>query len=188
MTANHGKRSTKQGVITQRGFSLLEVMSAIVVLVVGLVGLLSVLGYAVSSAHSSQEDMLAKQLASEAIESIFTARQTTQVQWDQIENMPDGIFLNGFQPIHQSGADGIYGTTDDSAAPLRTIRLAGVDGILGTADDRTRNLTNFQREIDIAPVDGTDSVRAVTITIKYAVSTARAPKSYILSTYISQFR
>lgn len=54
-------------------------MIAALVLTVGLIGLLSVLSYAMASTHSSQQDMVAKQLASEAMENIFTARNSSQL-------------------------------------------------------------------------------------------------------------
>lgn len=191
MTRLPALQDRSAGSKSQRGFSLLEVMFAMVVLTVGLVGLLAVFAYAVSVTHSAQEDMVAKQLASEAMESIFTARETAQVTWDQIQNVgtmqvPDGIFLKGFQPIQQAGADGIYGTADDAAAGPRVLTLPGPDGIVGTADDRIMPLTNFQRKIDFAPVQGTNSLRMVTITIQYTVT--GVPKSYVVTSYISQFR
>ena len=117
----------------QAGFSLIEVMISMIVVTVGLVGMLSVFAFATASTQAAQEDMIAKELASEAMESIFTARETAQVTWDQIQNTgtgntPDGIFVTGFQDIHQSGNNGIYGTSDDADAPARQLQLVGRDG------------------------------------------------------------
>src|SRR6202158_6569134 len=69
------------------GFSLLEVVISMAVLTVGLVSLLGVFGLAMASAQTSQQDMIAKQLANEALESIITARNTTQIEWDDIQNV-----------------------------------------------------------------------------------------------------
>jgi prepilin-type N-terminal cleavage/methylation domain-containing protein len=177
----------------QAGFSFIEVMISMIVVTVGLVGMLSVFAFATASTQSAQQDMIAKQLASEAMESIFTARETAQVTWGQIQNTgtgqtPDGIFVTGFQDIHQSGANGIYGTSDDADSPARTLTLVGRDGIPGTADDRELPLTNYKRKIEITSVSGTTSLRLVTITIKYTVSPKLAPKNYVVTAYISQFR
>ncbi len=173
----------------QAGFSLIEVMISMIVVTVGLVGMLSVFAFATASTQAAQEDMIAKELASEAMESIFTARETAQVTWDQIQNTgtgntPDGIFVTGFQDIHQSGNNGIYGTSDDADAPARQLQLVGRDGVT----TRTLNLTNYKRKIEIASVSGTSSLRLVTITIKYTVSPKLAPKLYVVTAYISQFR
>ena len=91
-------------------------------LTVGMVSLLGVFGLAMASTQTSQQDMIAKQLANEAYESIMTARNTSQISWDE-SRMPApvlpitpctcGIFLDcgsRNQPIYNAGADGIFGT------------------------------------------------------------------------------
>lgn len=177
----------------QRGFSLLEVLIASLVLTMGLVGILSVFAVALAGTQSSQQDMIVKQLASEAMESIFTARNTSQIQWLQIQNVgagtvPDGIFVTGFQPIHQSGADGILGTADDAAAPALTLTMPGPDGIVGTADDVQLSLAGYTRSIAIGTVAGTSALRTVTITIQYTVPPLMKQRSYVMTGYISQYR
>jgi prepilin-type N-terminal cleavage/methylation domain-containing protein len=181
-----------------RGFSLIEVMVAMIVLTVGMVAMLGVFATAIASTRTSQVDMLAKQIASEAIENIFTARNTTNVQWLQIQNVgagtsPDGIFLKGFQPVHQAGPDGIIGTADDQLAPNQSLTLPGPDGIVGTADDQVVPLTNYQRKIDIVAVTDTGgnvlgNLRQITITVQYYVPGQKAEKTYTLNGFISQYR
>ena len=106
------------------------------VLTVGLVSLLGVFGLAMASTQTSQQDMIAKQLANEALESIVTARNTSQMNWDDIQNTGStncpitgaatcGIFLSGCKPIYNAGADGIYGTADDSAAGAEILENPG---------------------------------------------------------------
>jgi len=63
----------------QSGFSLLEVMISMVILAVGLLATLAALGITIGAGQTSQEDMIARQLASEAMESIFNARNTSQL-------------------------------------------------------------------------------------------------------------
>ncbi len=180
------------------GFSLIEVMIAALVLTVGLIGLLSVLSYAMASTHSSQQDMVAKQLASEAMENIFTARNSSQLVWLQIQNQgagtaPDGIFLAGLQPINQTPVAGnnagLINTPEYLASAPRTLAMPGPDGILGTADDTQVPLTNFKRSIAITSVPGTsDQLRSITITVQYTVPPLNVAKSYVLQGDISQFR
>jgi prepilin-type N-terminal cleavage/methylation domain-containing protein len=178
----------------QAGFSLLEVLISTVVLTIGLVALLGVFGTAIAATQSSQQDMIAKQLASEAMESIFTARNTSQIQWLQIQNIgagttPDGIFVVGPQPINNPGADGIIGTADDATAGAMTLQMPGPDGVVGTSDDPPpMQLTNYQRTIQIAPIANTASLRTVTITITYTTPQLNRVKNYVLSGYISQYR
>jgi Tfp pilus assembly protein PilV len=180
----------------QQGFSLLEVMISILILMTGFVSLLGIFGLAMAVTQGAQQDLTAKQLASEAMENIFTARDTAQLNWSQIQNTSDGgIFMNAqpLYPINKSGADGIIGTADDTAAGAATITQPGPDGIMGTADDITLPLSNFQRSITISKVlDASKNViptlRQVNITIQYANPGVKTPKTYVLTSYISQYR
>ena len=192
-------RANATGRRRQRGFTLLEVLISMVVLCVGLVGLLATFVVAFASTQSSQQDMIAKQIASQTMESIFTARNTANIEWLEIQNVgagtnPDGIFVTGLQPINQAGVDGIYGTADDSNAVAQTMTLPGRDGIVGTSDDVIVPLTNFQRSIVIAPatdpITGSviNDLRQITITVRYTTPQAKVPKNYVLVAYISQFR
>ncbi|MFY9559530.1 MAG: prepilin-type N-terminal cleavage/methylation domain-containing protein [Terriglobales bacterium] len=179
----------------QRGFSLLEVVISMAVLTIGLVSLLGVFCIAMAATQDTQQDMIAKQLANEAIESIVTARDTAQLQWDAIQNVADGgIFLNNLQQIYTAGGDGILGTADDVAGgQYQTLTEPGPDGIYGTGDDVQLPLSNYQRQIQIQPVLGAGgavdpTLRIINITIQYNTPRMRAAKTYVLTTYISQFR
>src|SRR2546430_11737613 len=46
------------------------------------------------------------QKATEAFESIFTARATNQITYAQIQNVPNGIFTAGPTPLMGAGPDG----------------------------------------------------------------------------------
>ena len=128
-----GNRVRKEA---ERGFSLLEVVVSMAVLTVGMVSLLGVFGLAMASTQTSQQNLIAKQLANESYESLITARNTAQMTWDDIQNTGStncpitgasscGIFLNGVQPIYNAGADGIYGTADDAASGEQTLQDPG---------------------------------------------------------------
>jgi prepilin-type N-terminal cleavage/methylation domain-containing protein len=188
--------ATKRWKRTQGGFSLIEVVISMAVTTVGLVSLAGVFGLAMATTQSSQQDMIAKQLANEAYESILTARNTTEINWDQLQNVGAtscpisgasscGIFLTAAQPIYNAGNDGIYGTNDDAASGSRqTLHDPGPDGIFGTSDDVFIPLTGYQRTITIATVNS--SLRSVTITIQYTTPQS-INKTYVLNSYFSEF-
>lgn len=179
----------------QRGFSLLEVVISMAVLTVGLVSLLGVFGMAMAASQTSQEDMIAKQLANEALEGVVTARNTAQAQWNSIQNVTDGgIFLNGLQLVYMAGGDGILGTADDiTTGQIQALVEPGPDGIYKTADDVTVSLSNYQRQIQIQPVVDSNgqiiaSLRAINVTVQYNTPGMRSPKTYTLTSLISQYR
>jgi prepilin-type N-terminal cleavage/methylation domain-containing protein len=179
---------------TSRGFSLLEVVISMAILTIGLVSLLGVFGIAMASTQDSQQDMIAKQLANEALESIVTARNTSQKQWSDIQNIADGgIFLPGYQPLYDAGADGIMGTVDDSAAGYQKIHEPGPDGIYGTSDDILLPMSNYQRKIEIQQVTDANgnvvsSLRAINISVQFNTPRVQRTKTYLLTSFISQFR
>jgi prepilin-type N-terminal cleavage/methylation domain-containing protein len=184
----------------QHGFTLIEVMISVVVLTVGLVSMLAVFGLSLAATQTAQDDMIAKQLATQTLESIFTARDTSQISWSQIQNVANGgIFLDGFNQILDPGPDGLEGTADDvlkapCPGPSKCLISPGPDGILGTADDVFWPLNNYSRQIVIGPLNDASgnqysSLRSVTITIRYTANTGtRTPKTYVMSAYISQYR
>jgi prepilin-type N-terminal cleavage/methylation domain-containing protein len=168
---------------TQRGFTLIECMISMVILVIGLLSLLGVFGIAMASTQTSQLNGTAKLLADEAMEGILTARETANISWAQINNTGSGgIFLPGFLPIDCAGVDGIIGTADDAACGPQILEQPGPTGIyVGTCPpDVCNTLTNFTRNILISPVippgggPASTTLRQVTITVQY--------------TYISPFR
>jgi len=186
----------------QSGFALMEVLFTIVVLTIGLCGMLAMFSVAMASTNSTQEDMFAKQEAVETLESIFTARNTSQITWTDIQNVGNGgKFLDGPQAILDPGPDGLAGTADDLNAnancpgPSQCLVLPGPDGILGTADDVLAPLNNYQRTITISdvvdPINGgvDPSLRQITVSIQYTTTQFKATnKTYSIGGYISQYR
>jgi len=178
----------------ESGVSLLEVVISMAVLTVGMVSMLGVFGLAMAATQTSQSDMIAKQLANESYESIITARNTSQITWSQIQNVSNGgIFIDGATPIYNAGADGIYGTADDSVAGEQTLQDPGPDGVYQTVDDILIPLTGYQRTILISPVlDSSGNIvatlRAVTITVTYNTPQIKTGKTYVLNSFISQYQ
>jgi prepilin-type N-terminal cleavage/methylation domain-containing protein len=150
---------------SESGFTLIELLIATVVMTIGLLALMASFATAIRATASAQEDLIARHKALDALESIYTARNSQQEPFAAINNVANGgIFLSGAQPLLCAGPDGIVGTADDVActAPdtgaacpggVECLVLPGPDGILGTADDVTESLSNFTRSITFYPVD-----------------------------------
>jgi prepilin-type N-terminal cleavage/methylation domain-containing protein len=182
MTENASMRA-KSPRVSNRGFSLLETMIAIVVLAVGVLSLAATFAAGITYMMSSQDDFIAQQKAEEAVESIFTARDSNAVPFASIANTANGgIFLGGPQPLCDPGLDGIVGTADDNCNLPDSILTPGPDGILGTADDVLLGLGNFRRTIAIVAV--APGLNQITVTMTYSIS-GRLVRQYQLVTNIS---
>ena len=180
----------------QDGFTLIEVLIASAIMTIGLLAVLGMFTTALSATQSSQLDQLAHARATQALESVYTARQTAQLGWDSINNTGTltGIFTSGMTTLTDPGPDGLDGTADDVAtAP---IILPGPDGILGgshAADDQTISLANFKRQIAITqaidPTTGAQipTLKQVVVTIQYPSSTGIV-RSYQVQALVSQYR
>lgn len=188
--------------INDQGFTLVEVMIAIVVLMIGILTVVAAFATAVGANQNAQENLIARQKALEAMESIFTARNTQQISFAQIANIPSGgIFTSGATPLWDAGNDGLVNTADDvpfsaqgvCPAGPECITLPGPDGILGTPDDAPMSLANFTRQIQINSVLEADGVtvnpnlKQIIVTVNYT-SMSAVPHSYSVDALISSFR
>ncbi len=166
------------------GFTLIEVMIAIVVMSVGLLAVIASFATAIAATQSAEEDLIARQKALEAMESIYTSRNSQQIPFAAVANTASGgIFLSGPQPLLCAGPDGLVGTGDDIPCTTQAgadcpnggaecMVLPGPDGVLGTADDTIMSLSNFTRTVAINQVllpSGTvnANMMAITITVTY---------------------
>jgi prepilin-type N-terminal cleavage/methylation domain-containing protein len=166
----------------ESGFTLVEVMIAAVILMVGLLSLAYAFGMGFGVIATAQEDSIARQKARQALEDVFTARDTGGISFSQICNIGSGatcIFTTGYEPLYTEGPDGIVNTADDGTGTLptgcsvtpctETVDTPGRDGILGTADDVFVSLVGFQRQIQITQL--TAVLNQITVTIKYKTPT-----------------
>ncbi len=174
------------------GFTLIEVIVAIAVLLVGLLSLVGVFAVGVRRVGASSNQLIAREKAREAVESVHAARDTGRLSWGNIRNVADGgIFLNGQHSLRQAGNDGIVNTSDDSSAPMESIKKPGVDGILGNADDEILELNEFTREVKITPLNFPSTatlnpnLRQITVEVRYRVDDIW--RTYTLTTYVSSF-
>lgn len=181
---------TRQRIISRHpaGFTLIEAMISIVILSFGVLSLAAVYAQGIMYASLTQYDYIAEKKAEEAVETIFTARDTKLLTWAQIQNVSaNGVFVDGAQPLLDPGPDGLVGTADDNASlPDSIIIGPGSDGKLGTSDDVVVNLNPWmKRTIAITPVTAEANLRQITITIDYQVG--RIKRTYTLISYISAF-
>jgi prepilin-type N-terminal cleavage/methylation domain-containing protein len=175
--------------MNDKGFSLIEVTVATLILTVASLAMLGVMTLAVQRATSSGDAVIAREKAREAIESVHAARDTGDVSWPSIQNTgAGGLFLTGAQSLRVAGNDGLVNTADDG--DVETLRTPGYDGILGNEDDVVRSMTDFTREIVIGNVLGDNgevnpNLREVTVNIRYQVRGTW--HVYTLRTFVSAF-
>ena len=150
----------------ESGFSLVETIISMGVLTVGAIGMAAVFAQGLQSTATSPNELLATQKAAEAIESVFSARDSRTLTWAQIRNTSDGGIFLGIE-------------TD--------MNLAGADGILQTGDNgetlESDNLERFTRKIHIS--DLSNDLRSITVTIRYPAGSSM--RTYELTAYISTF-
>jgi prepilin-type N-terminal cleavage/methylation domain-containing protein len=184
------------------GFSLVETMIALGVLTVGVLGAAAVLTTGMHTLGNTPGDIVVMQKATEAIEAVFSARDSHRLTWAQLQNVngasgsDGGIFTDGPQPLTLAGPDGLVDTIDDPVT-IESVVLPGHDQILGTADDITQVLTQYTRTITIrnvlndpvgcsaGPSAAPCQLRSVTVTITYQNGTRT--NSYTLTTFISAY-
>lgn len=160
----------------EAGFSYIDVMIAMVILLVGILAMLSAITAAVLQSKGQELQVTAKQIASSTMESIMAVKETDSAQlgWTKIGNIgsnpnaagvPQGIFLNG---THQISTD------------------PGADEVLGTIDDTGTVMDGFRRQIIITDICDPDRpspnctppgtlpvrVRTVEVAVTYFVGVA----------------
>jgi prepilin-type N-terminal cleavage/methylation domain-containing protein len=157
---------------SEKGFSYIEVMVAMVILLVGILALLSGISGAVLQSRGQEQQLMARHLAATAMESIMAVKETdpTRMGWNAVGNVgsnpingvPQGIFVTGRRNVMTN---------------------AGPDEVIGTADDNGAVVPGYQRQIVITdqcdpdrpspncPTPGTANVRIrlVEVTVFYFV-------------------
>lgn len=164
----------------QDGFSYIDVMIGLVILMVGVLALAAAVTTSVIRSRGAEQQLIAKQLANSTLESVFSARDIRlngSDGWPSIGNVgsnpvdgtPMGVFVNGQAPIRESaGADGIIGTADDACSGTGPC-------CAGAVCNNSPVLKGFQRTILITDINDPERpsppwpimMRRVEITIFY---------------------
>jgi prepilin-type N-terminal cleavage/methylation domain-containing protein len=173
----------------ERGFSLIETVIAMAILATGLLSLAAVFALGLNHVASSSQNLIAREKAREAVESVHTARDTRVITWAQINNVAQGgVFVGGPQQLRNAGVDGLVNTADDANEDIEEVLAPGADGRLGTADDLRTPLTTFTRQIAITNIVNAQGavnpvLRRLQVTITYRVG--QSQRTYTLTTFIS---
>ena len=156
----------------ESGVTILEMVVAMLILTVGLLGLAGSIGYAVSVSNKGRNLTNSKLLVVSLIEQMETLRNTEQLTFGQIanqgqvDNSGSARTFIGFPTQFQSlsinpGPDGIFGTDDDLISP-------GPDNIYGTSDDvvdPTWIVSGYQRQISITNLS--PNLKRIQVTLRY---------------------
>lgn len=170
------------------GFSLVEALISVGILSFGMLAIAAAFVQGLQQLSGSTLDVLAREKAAEAIESVFTARDTKTITWAEIRNVEGetgadgGVFHDGPQALTRPGSDGLLNTEDDGD-DIESLVQPGLDGLLGTGDDEVVPLTNFTREVEIR--DLTLTLRQLRVIIRYVVGAET--REYAITTYISSY-
>ena len=175
---------------SEAGFSYIDVMIAVVILLVGILALVSAISGAIFQAKGQEQQLNAKQIATSTMESIMSVKETSdpvRLGWNSVGNVGSnpnaagvnqGIFVTGFQHV----------TTG-----------AGADQVIGTADDDGAIVDGFQRQIIIrdecdperrsyncSPAGGLAvRIRSVEITVNYFVGAIQ--RQEVLTTVLTDY-
>ena len=160
---------------SESGFSLLEMVVAITLLTIGLLGVASAIGYAIVASNHGRSITNTKLVAVSMLEQMETLRDTNSLTFGQIANVGQvddrgavKVFA-GFQPGFQQvstnpGPDGIFGTADD-------LIDAGPDRNFGTVDDFVNPnfaLVGVTRQVQITDLSA--KLKKIQVTVDYSVT------------------
>ena len=160
----------------ESGFSLIETIVALVVLLIGILGTMGAISYGILYMQEAEKRTQAKEVARSTMETIFSIRdlqafdpQTGEpYNWDTIQTASgtnNGVFLSDWTPIRENpGDDGIFGTADDACAGTSVCTV-------GSYTNTSAIVKGFQRKIDITDLVENNSVkkRLIKVRISYYV-------------------
>lgn len=184
----------------EEGFSYIDVIIAIVILMVGILASAGALTANLVRSYETEKQVKAKQIALSTIESIFSARDIARAGavegWNSIGNINTnpvngvnkGIFLTGFRPIRESaGWDGVVGTVDDAC------NGAGACQVSGRPDNTSQIVSGFDRQIVITDLDDPErpspahkiARRRIDVTVRYNIN--QLQRQQTISTIIANY-
>jgi type II secretory pathway pseudopilin PulG len=174
LNSNSRRAALRKHLRSEAGVTILEMVVAMLILTVGLLGLAAAIGYAVTVSNKGRNLTNSKLLVVSLLEQMETLRNTKELTFGQIANQGSvdnagatrsfAGFPTGFQPLSiNPGPDGIFGTDDDLINP-------GPDNIYGTADDftdATWGVPGYSRQITITQLGGNPNLKRIQVTLRY---------------------
>jgi prepilin-type N-terminal cleavage/methylation domain-containing protein len=157
----------------EAGFTMIEMVVAMVILFVGLIAAAQAISYALAVTNKGRGVTNSKLLVISVLEQMETLRNTKQLTFAQIANTADvdnkgaNYVFTGFPSSPQyvsrnPGPDGIFGTIDDLTSP-------GPDGKYRTADDvpndMSQAMSGYSRTIKIELLSS--DIKKITVTLDY---------------------
>lgn len=178
MLNRHSQSSCKTNRSTEDGFSLLEMVVAMLIMTIALVGMASAISYALMASNRGRGVTNAKMLVVSILEQMETLRDTRSLTFDEISNgqVQNSTFTGfpysatDFRPVSTiPGPDGVFGTADDLIS-------AGPDGVYNTADDFTDPSLarpGVTRQILITTFPTNPFIKKIQVTLRYQAGGGR---------------
>ncbi|HEV7472950.1 MAG TPA: prepilin-type N-terminal cleavage/methylation domain-containing protein [Pyrinomonadaceae bacterium] len=154
------------------GFSIVELLVAVLILTIALLGVASAISYALMAGNRGRGVTNAKMLVVSILEQMETLRDTRALTFDEISNgQVSGSSFTGFpysatdfRPVSTTpGPDGVFGTADDLIDP-------GPDGVYGNSNDFTNPLLarpGVTRQILITTFPTNPFIKKIKVTLRY---------------------
>lgn len=140
---------------SESGVTILEMVVAMMVLTVGLLGLAAAIGYAVTVSNKGRNVTNSKLLVVSILEQMETLRNTNQLTFRQIANVGS---------VDNTGASTTFAGFPSAFQNVTT--NPGADGIYGTADDdQTTAVPGFTRQIQITSLN--TNLKRIQVTLQY---------------------
>ena len=164
MRNRHSPSKGKTNRSPESGFSLLEMVVAILIMTIGLLGVASAISYALMATNRGRGVTNAKMLVVSILEQMETLRDTRALTFDEISNthVPNSRFTGfpysptEFRPVSTvPGRDGVFGTEDDLWGPS------------GTTDDPLLARPGVSRQILITPFPTNPFIKKIQVTLRY---------------------
>lgn len=184
----------------ENGFSYIDVIIAIFILMIGILAMVSAITANLMRVYETEKRVIAKQTALSTIESIISAKEIARPGvidgWDSVGNVgnnpvngvPKGIFLLDWCPIREDlGWDGVAGTIDD-ACPS-----GSACSVSGRPTNNSQEMLGFDRKIEIEDVPDPErpsppnavSRRKIKVSIRYHLN--QVVREEVVSTIVTNY-
>lgn len=173
---------------SEAGFSYIDVMIALVILMVGILALLSGIAGSVLQTRGQEQQMVAKHYATSTMESIMSVKETdpNRLGWDKIGNVGtnpvngvnQGIFVTGIQSVYpDAGPDEIIGTADDTGTAVQGLSRQIV----------ITDICDPERPSPVCSPPGTLATRIRTVVITVTYNVGNRQRQEVLTTLLTNY-
>ena len=192
--SNNRSRFLQSDRCREGGFTILEMVVAMLVLTIGLLGVASAISYSLMASNRGRGVTNSKMLIVSTLEQMEMLRDTGQLNFQEISNTrvtgsPFTGFSTGWQDVSTiPGPDGIFGTADDLISPGPNGYYGG--GVSDDFTDPTLARPGVKRMIEITslPVGATTPIlKKITVTLRpnSTTTTASQPGDLVGISYLN---